>query len=367
VKPLMKHTDATAVRVTNAAILRSGEGRATAPNGEPYDHRFIASTERLATDGGIILVDAWRVDAYMKRPRWIAMHDLMGYSGPLTQVSLGRSVYVAVEGGLPTDLVGPTGRALVAYVRYASTPFAQEVKTLYDEGGLDDVSVRWDWQTEIVRAPYEDEVQKYGENLYWICERADLMELSSVLMGADYGAQQLRSNVVEAFERVRAKHPLPELEKFVRASQRQRGSRPARAAVPDLVSTAECVEQMTQGVASLSQSNNDRDTIAHQMIVESLTGLENLVQASEPSADVTDAVAAFHAALAVFAVAQKHGRQAINEMTGALSKMKTALGLGEILVELSDDRTVALDLGAIAADTDDAVDKLFALYTKTVA
>src|SRR5438046_2766895 len=36
--------------------------RQTTPSGIEYDHRFIASTELLAIDHGVIYVDGWRWD-----------------------------------------------------------------------------------------------------------------------------------------------------------------------------------------------------------------------------------------------------------------------------------------------------------------
>lgn len=192
--------------------------RQQAPNGEEYDHRFVASTETLASDGGVILLSAWRLARYQARPRWIAMHDVYGFSGKLTEISLGKAVWAAIEDGFPISQVGETGRALVVYVRYASTDFAQEVKMLYEEGGLDDVSVRWDPRTEVVRNPFEEEVQKFGDGIKWVAERADLIELSAVLLGADQGpnmaggAQLMR----EAFARCRsAGHELKEVPKLI--------------------------------------------------------------------------------------------------------------------------------------------------------
>ena len=204
------------IRVTTHATLRQeGDGVKTAPNGQPYDHRFIASTERLASDGGVILTSAWVLDAYLKRPRWIAMHDIWG-EGKLPEVTLGKTVDIRIEEGLPVDQTGPTGRGLVAYVSYAPTKMGQEVKLLYEVGGLDDVSVRWDWRTEELRNPFEEEVSVYGDDLYWIATRADLIELSSVLFGADPGAQMIRADLEMAFERCRnAGTALPHIEKFM--------------------------------------------------------------------------------------------------------------------------------------------------------
>lgn len=211
-----------APRLRTGLLVRADGAGQTSPGGQPYDHRFIASTERLASDGGVILVNAWNIPVFMQRPRWIAMHDIMGWSAPVTDIALGRVVDARVETGLPLDQVGPTGRALVEYVRYARTQFAQDVKTLFEDGGLDDVSVRWDPRTEQSRAPYEEEVQRYGEGTYWVCTYAEQLELSAVLLGADSGAQIMRGKVVEAFERVRANgagKALPAFEQYLREMQ----------------------------------------------------------------------------------------------------------------------------------------------------
>lgn len=224
------------IAATAGAILRTRADGATAaltaPNGEPYDHCFIASTERVATDGGIIKVSAW--DVPKMRRRWISNHDI--YGSTLTQLVLGQIVHAEKRSGMPTVDVGPSGNALVEYVRYASTPFAQDVKTLFDEGALDEVSVRWDPRTEQVRPPYEEEVRVYPD-LQWVAEYVVQLELSAVLLAADAGAVMQRGTgapsraalvpmvpamnprVLEAFERVRAHgagKALPELAAFIR-------------------------------------------------------------------------------------------------------------------------------------------------------
>ena len=210
-----------AVRL-GGSIARSEPGARLSVAGIEYDHRFIASTELLASDHGVIYVEGWDWERYLARPRWIANHDLGAWSGKITDVSLGRGVFVAVESGLDKARVGPSGKALCVYVRYSSTPFARQVKTLYDEGGLDDVSVRWDWKTEVTRNPYQEEVEKYGEDLHWVCEHAELVELSAVLLGADAGAQMVRGDVVAAFERCcqrGLRTQLPDIERLVRESR----------------------------------------------------------------------------------------------------------------------------------------------------
>src|SRR6266536_2566039 len=215
----METSSRTTIRAAHGARLNDTADR-MAPNGELYDHRFIASTDRLASDRGVILTDAWRVEQWMKRPRWLANHDISG-ANKLTDVALGRGVWAGVESALPADRVGPSGKALVAYVRYASTPFAQEVKMLYDEGGLDDVSVRWDYRSEVLREPTDEERTAYGEDLSWVATRADLVELSAVLVGADPGPQQVRDDLEAAVERVRTStgRRLPLVEQMIRGSR----------------------------------------------------------------------------------------------------------------------------------------------------
>lgn len=208
--------------------------RQEAPNGQEFDHRFIASTETLASDGGVILLSAWRLARYQARPRWIAMHDIFGWSGKLTEITLGRAVWAGIEDGFPVAQVGETGRALVIYVRYSDSDFAQEVKFLYEDGGLDDVSVRWDPRTEDVRNPFEEEVIKFGAELNWVAVRVDLVELSAILLGADQGP-----NMTGGAQLIRA------------AFDRCRSAGHTMKAVPALVDK---IETMRQDEAALTDS-----------------------------------------------------------------------------------------------------------------
>jgi hypothetical protein len=382
-------------------IERATPGARQTVAGIEYDQKFIASTELLATDGGVIYVDAWRWDRYMKRPRWIAMHDLGGYGGNLTEVSLGRAVHVAVESGLDKARVGPSGKALCVYVRYASTPFAQQVRTLYAEGGLDDVSVRWDWRTEQTRNPYEEEAQQFGEGLLWVCELADLVELSAVLLGADAGAQMVRGEVEAALERCRAKRiALPEVERFIR-ERRPRSVRVTAAPddkLPGALSKpfagyanfAACVAANQDqphpvtycaGLAPKKKAHADAgaidttaaaDALAEgertvtgigvllQSLSDQLSGIQNLVAVNAP-APTEDANAEPTAA-----------SEAIGELDDALSATIAAYGqLGGAWARLYDalgvDRAggpVLIDLDAVLADRPDAVEKLYEAYKR---
>lgn len=184
-----------------ASALRAGNP-ASAPNGAAYDHRFIASTELLATDGGVILLTAWDLSEYVKRPVFLDQHDI--YSDrKLSHKALGKTVCLQIEDGLPIADVGPTGRALVIYVKFGSTEYGQEVKSLYDDAILNDVSVRWNPENTLIRAPYAGEAAIYGPDVQWVCEYAQMIEVSAVLFGADPGAQQVRVKVEAALARAK--------------------------------------------------------------------------------------------------------------------------------------------------------------------
>jgi hypothetical protein len=198
-----------------------------APNGESYDLRAIASTEQLAADGGVILLSAWRFDDYLRRPVFVAQHDIDS-PAKLSDKAIGKTVCIQIEDGLPVALVGPSGRALVIYVAFSKTIYAREVRKLYDDGTLSDVSVRWDPMTTQFRAPYADEASLYGPTLQWVCEFANLVEVSAVLFGSDPGAQQIRSNPIASAIAVAARsvrHAWDVRGKGASAVQRETGAR----------------------------------------------------------------------------------------------------------------------------------------------
>lgn len=254
-------------RVAVGRMMRAdGDGPKTAPNGQAYDHRFIASTERVASDGGIIRLDGWRLDSFLQRPRFIAQHDLWG---EITRTAIGRVVDIRVEDDLPKDLCGPSGRGLVAYVRFATTPYAQEIRTLYDEGIIDDVSVRWDPRTEEFRQPYEEEVEENGEELLWVVERADLIEISAVMVGADSGAQVLRSEIAEGLATCRAAgKPLKLLESL---SKREGGGVDAPAVMDAVNAIREALTRLDMWI--------DAGAPVRTELAEGLATIENVLMA----------------------------------------------------------------------------------------
>lgn len=223
------------VRSFGSMRLRQ-EGEKVAENGEAFDQMFVASTEALASDGGVIYADGWRFEQYRKNPVFISLHDISGFKHTdMTRISAGKGVWFGVKRNLPMDVAPISGKALLVAVRFAPTAFGREMNLLYGEGFLNAVSVRWDMQTEVVRNPFEEEVMKYGDDLLWVAERTDLLELSSVILGADDFALakraqergdtcasrvQVSDEVKAAFTRCRQKGiELPEMAKLIRAAE----------------------------------------------------------------------------------------------------------------------------------------------------
>ena len=373
---MRRHTAATAVRITSSAALPKPRGDAqTAPNGQPFDHRFVASTELLASDGGVILLDAWRVGDWLRRPRWISSHNL--WSDDLAETTLGKGVWAGVESGLPVEQVGESGRALTVYVAYADTEVAREVQALFDFGGLDDVSVRWRWDTEELRPPYAEEVARYGDGLQWVATRCDLVEISAVLLGADPGAQIIRSHAEEAFERVRSQgRRLPLLERFF-SHPRTRVPVSRGEVLPDLLSAADTLDAATTVASGLSEWATAAAPLREQL-ADHLAHLGNLVMAAS-SAETNDAPSdlqmAFEsltAALGGFDIAARDLQPATRAIGAALEKLTQAFGLtsthGRALVLDMDavvaDRTFVLDMDAVVADS--AVERLWQSYRAAV-
>lgn len=281
---------AKGVRVGAGAVRATpdvAEAPKLAPNGEAYDVRFLCSTELVAEDLGVIKADGWRTTRFMQRPRFIENHNLWAEGGrPLRELALGRVVHVGVEPGFDPALAGRSGKGLVAYVRFAHTDYAQDIKRLYDDGVLDDVSVRWDPNTAKTRTPTTAERGEYGERCGWIADEADLMEISAVLMGADAGAQKVRAYCESARA---AGKPLAALE--------QRLDAPAvrmvdQAAVADAMSELEKVGAalalVTETVGQIGQQFGDVVASLSALVAvgNQVEDVEELDEpADEPAAD----------------------------------------------------------------------------------
>lgn len=246
-----------------------------APNQGAYDIRALVSTEEVGCDGGIIPVSAWNLEGYRRRPLFISQHDISGLT-PLNETVIGRSVAIG-----PEDVSGVVnGRGLVSYLRFASTSFGTEIRTLYLEGSLSDFSIRWDWRSEQLRMPTSDEQRRHGEALTWVAESVTLLEISSVVLPADPGVGVLPS-VEAAFERCRsAGHRLPELEKlFVRRRGRIVTSR-AETVPPEPMAAADAIDLIRKTVGEYKHWVALAGSI-RQRLADGTAMLANLVVAAD--------------------------------------------------------------------------------------
>lgn len=91
--------------------------------GEEYDFEVIATTEGIDRDGEMIKGDGWDFTNFMKNPVLLWAHDY-------TSLPIGKVTEVFIEEG-----------AVKVRGIFAKTAFAEEVKSLYDQGILRAVSV----------------------------------------------------------------------------------------------------------------------------------------------------------------------------------------------------------------------------------
>lgn len=158
----------------------SGDKRA--PNGETYHVRIKASTESIARDHGIIPMSAWQdggLRNFTDNPIILAFHD---HKQPI-----GRSVHTEIDGG-----------ALVEYWEFhLESDISRTMHKLYDRGFMRAASVgfmvkEFSFVDELDDKGLEKLVAKYGaaaiRDLYWIAERAELLETSAVPVPSDANA-----------------------------------------------------------------------------------------------------------------------------------------------------------------------------------
>jgi HK97 family phage prohead protease len=135
--------------------------------------RFLASTDKVARDGGIIEPEGWETRSFEQA------HPVLLWAHQADSLPLGRAVHVEKgKDGLRID------------VEFAGSaqghPFADTVYKMYREGFLKAVSVGFRVLEE--REPTE---QERAAGARWIATRAELLELSAVPVPADTGAVAL--------------------------------------------------------------------------------------------------------------------------------------------------------------------------------
>lgn len=155
--------------------------RKIAPNGEEFDVKIVASTERVARDGGVVPMSAWAgggTRAFLKNPVILFAHD--GSKPPVAQAvhmeldtAKGRMVqWWRFHAGLTDD---------------EHDRLANRLRALYSVGGMRAASIGF--RIEKMRDPTEDEVaaaKKVKDRVpWWVAEKAELVETSAVPVPAD--------------------------------------------------------------------------------------------------------------------------------------------------------------------------------------
>lgn len=131
---------------------------------------FVASTEGVASDRGIIRAAGWRFNRYASNPvfLWVHRRDLL---------PIGRGV------GWRVDLAAREMLLDVEFPPAGVNDFADKVRAMFDHGFLRTVSVSWDTLRE--GQPTPDEERRGAR---WVSEEQELLELSAVPVPADTGA-----------------------------------------------------------------------------------------------------------------------------------------------------------------------------------
>jgi hypothetical protein len=161
--------------------VERGAGK-RAPNGAEYHVRIKASTDSIARDHGIVPMRAWQnggLRNFTENPIILAFHD---HKQPI-----GRSVHTEID-----------GNALVEYWEFhLETDISRTMHKLYDRGFMRAASVgfsvlEFSFVDELDDKQMDKLVQQYGaaavRDLYWIAERAELLETSAVPVPADASA-----------------------------------------------------------------------------------------------------------------------------------------------------------------------------------
>lgn len=125
--------------------------------------RFVASTDGLARDGMIVMLDAWSLDNYRKNPLVLWSHDYTGVRPPIGRADVSMGAL-----GLLAD---------ITFDR--ADPFAADIERKYRGGFLNAVSVGWSsLATERSDNP----------NVAAVVTRAELLDISAVPIPGDPNA-----------------------------------------------------------------------------------------------------------------------------------------------------------------------------------
>jgi hypothetical protein len=154
--------------------------RQQSPNGEDYDVKIVASTKRVARDGGIIPVESWARDL----SRYLA-NPVVQWAHSYREPPVATCVHIELE---------PGQGQLVEYWRFLDgitedqwDQFCGRLKALYAVRGLRAASVGFivhEWRDPTDQEKI-DALQKGDAEPRWVAVRAELLETSAVPVPAD--------------------------------------------------------------------------------------------------------------------------------------------------------------------------------------
>lgn len=185
------------VAVPITVEVNDPRARQAAPNGEDYDVKIVASTKRVARDGGIIPVESWARDLsrYLANPVVLWAHS---YREP----PVATCVHLELEPGV--GLLTEYWRFLDGISDDEYDKFCGRLKALYAVRGLRAASVGFivhEWRDPTDQEKI-DALQKGDPEPRWVAVRSELLETSSVPVPADPFAL----SVDRALEEAAAKH-----------------------------------------------------------------------------------------------------------------------------------------------------------------
>lgn len=164
-------------------VERSSAAR-KAPNGADYHVKIKASTETIARDGGIVPMRAWErggLKNFSANPVILAYHS---HRDPI-----GISVHTELDGG----------NMIQHWLFHEQSETSKMMKKLYEQGFMRAASVgflvhEFKFVDELSEDELESLYKQYGKaalsDVYWIAEKAELLETSAVPVPADPNALQ---------------------------------------------------------------------------------------------------------------------------------------------------------------------------------
>ena len=180
------------VRSSVYCRAEAGNGK-KAPNGEAYDVKIVASTGRVARDGGIILPTAWAADLsrFLANPivQWCHQYD---------EPPVARAVFVQADE--KTGLMIQCWRFNAGLSDDEWDRFANRLKVLYQTAALNAASVGF--LVHEFRDPTNEEritgLAQDGTEPYWVATRAELLETSAVPVPSDPNALAVDRGIHDA-------------------------------------------------------------------------------------------------------------------------------------------------------------------------